>query len=107
MHELKAITSTITRNRPVLFVCMVGVILVDSLFVQVSRDVVTFGVLAAYLAYARMFRTNSALTFRMSLGLFVAMAVSFLVSQASPVTEKFAVWLYLFLLIGCIQAWRE
>lgn len=102
-----SIKGVIQRNSRTLLVVLVGIILVDSFFLNVSSDVVTFGVLLFYGIIANVGRLRSRETFLLCLGLLGAMFMSFVFSYASIPTEKLAVWLFLFMLVGIIQAWRE
>lgn len=103
----KKIVSFIKQNEKLEFFLLMCIVLIDSLFLQMSSDIVLFGIIGLYFLYAKYFHKNSKLTYTICLGILLVMAVSFIFSQASNRTEKLAVWLFLFLLVGIIQAWRE
>ncbi len=95
------------QNKKVVLVLLIGIIFVDSFFAKTSSDVVTFGVLLAFGIFIKMYQLKSKETFLLCLGLLGVMFVSFLFSAASIPTEKLAVWLFLFTVVGIIQAWKE
>ena len=105
-HVKKAL-DFLKQNGRVVLVFLIGIIFVDSFFVKTSSDAVTFGVLLLYGISAKTYRLKARETFLLCLGLLGAMFVSFLFTQASISTEKLAVWLFLFMVIGIFQAWRE
>lgn len=104
---VSSIIGIIKRNSRTVFVLLLGIILVDSFFISLSSDIVIFGVLVLYGFLARVGNMKSRETFLLSLGLFGTMMLSFVFSFASIPTEKMTVWLYLFLIVGIIQRWRE
>lgn len=105
--QVKKTLDFLKQNRRVVLVLLIGIIFVDSFFAKTSSDVVTFGVLLVYGISAKSYRLKARETFLLCLGLLGAMFVSFLFSAASIPTEKLAVWLFLFMIVGIIQAWRE
>src|SRR5258708_25545019 len=87
---------------------LVGVfIFTDILFIKTNSDFVIFSVLLFYVIFIKIFKINSKLTFLFCLGLLVLMSVDYFFTQASISTEKAAVWLILFLVVGVIQGWKE
>ena len=107
MIPLRSIKGFFIQNNRTLLVVLVGMILVDSFFVTISSDVITFGVIILYGLFVRAGHVRSRETFLLCLGLFGTMMLSFVFSFASIPTEKLTVWLYLFFIVGIIQAWRE
>ena len=67
----------------------------------------TFSLVALYGVCVKIYRLKSRETFLLCLGLLGAMFVSFLTSGASIPTEKTAVWLVLFMVLGIYQQWRN
>lgn len=99
--------SILKQNKGVIFVVLLGIIFIDAFFIKIVSDVITFGILLLYGLYGRIFHTQSRLTFVICLGLISVLALSFIFSYASIPTEKLSVWLFLFLLVGIAQTWKE
>lgn len=94
------------RNKQVVFMFLVGAIFIDSIYLKTSSDVMTFGLLAVYGMYAKMTQRTSKFTFLFCLFLLTALCISFIFFSASVSTEKFTVWLFLFIIVGVIQELR-
>lgn len=105
--ETKRITDFLEQNRGAVIVALMSILLIDTFFVKLSSDAITFGVLLSYIALSRVYRWTSRITYLICIGLLIAMFISFIFSYTSIATEKLAVWLFLFLLIGIIKAWKE
>lgn len=105
--DIRKITALLEQSQRVVMVLLIGIIFVDSLFVKTSSDFVTFGILLLYGVFAKAYQWKSRETFLLCLGLLSAMFISFVFSYASISTEKLTVWLYLFLIVGIIQRWKE
>lgn len=91
-------------------------ILGDALFFQQNSDWRTFPVLLFYIFVTYRYKISANATFLFCLMLFLFMYVHYIFSPPklfesqyplAPFGEKIAVWLYLFLVIGVIQRWRE
>lgn len=95
------------RNKLLFLVMLCGAVFVDGLFIPRSSDTVYFGILMTYVILTRVWKTKSDLTFLLCLGIFVSLGVNFLRTSASSSTEKFAVWLFLFMAVGVWQGWSE
>ena len=91
-------------------------ILGDALFFQLNSDWRTFPILIFYIFLIIRYKITANTTFLICLVLFLFMYVHYIFSPPAvfetqyplaPFGEKIAVWLYLFLVIGVIQRWRE
>ena len=91
-------------------------ILGDALFFQTNSDWRTFPILIFYIFLIIRYKITANTTFLICLVLFLFMYVHYIFSPPAvfetqyplaPFGEKIAVWLYLFLVIGVIQRWRE
>lgn len=91
-------------------------ILGDALLFSSSSDFRTFPILLIYIFFIIRFKITSNTTFFICLVLFILTYVHYVFSNSVsyesqypviPFGEKLAVWLYLFLVIGVIQKWRE
>lgn len=102
----KILRDFVRDNQIVIFTLIVGTIFVDSLFIKNSSDFVMFGTVLLYVVFAHFVGMKSKTTFLLCLGLLSMMFVYFLFTRASIATEKLAVWLYLFLIVGIIQQWH-
>ncbi len=107
LHKLAETVDFLEQNRRAVLVFLIGLIFVDSFFIKTSLDIVTFGVLLLYGICVKTYRLKARETFLLCLGLLGAMFVSFLTTGASIPTEKAAVWLVLFMVLGIYQQWRE
>lgn len=95
------------ENRTAVFIVAFLVIVADILFITNSSDIRTFGVLALYGVGIWFYKLKSTLTYTLCLGLLGLMFIKFLLTGPSVATEKAAVWLVLFLIVGIFQQWRE
>lgn len=105
--DMRTITEILEKNRRAVIVALISILFVDSFYVKMSSDLMTFGVLMSYIIFSRVYRWTSRETYLICLGLLIALFMSFVVSYTSTASEKLAVWLFLFVLVGIIQAWRE
>lgn len=104
---MKKIVFFAKENKKTFLSLFVASIFADILFLNKSLDIIIFSVLIIYLVFLKTFDLKSKSTFLISLGLLIIMFVSYLFTGTSVSTEKAAVWLVLFLVVGVIQQWRE
>lgn len=91
-----------------LFLIVLGVALLGEVFfVDGSSDLRFFGLTILFFITTFMYRLSSRVTFTICLILLGIMYVQFLLSNASVHTEKIAVWIVLFMVVGVIQQWNE
>ncbi len=100
------------KPRYILFI--LGLILGDVFFFPVSSDARIFGILFLYIVLTKRLRWQSRTTFILALIVFLLLFILYLFTDPAafyqpliPATERLAVWVYLFLVIGVIQKWRE
>ncbi len=79
----------------------------DIFFLKDSGDIFIFGVLGIYIACIKIYTLTYKHTLLIGLFILTVMYLTFIVSGASPSTEKAAVWLFFFLGIGVIQQIKE
>jgi len=98
------------------FIPPILLILGDVLFFQKSSDWRTFPILIFYVFLIIRYKLRANATFFICLFLFFLIYIQYIFSSPAifesqypiaPFGEKIAVWLYLFLVIGVIQRWRE
>lgn len=98
------------------FVCLFILLLIlgDVFLFTVSSDVRIFGVLILYAFFVKTLKLKSNAAFTLSLTLLILAYIQFLFSNpvifatpGAPYSEKTAVWVFLFLVVGIIQKWRE
>ncbi len=101
-------------QKPRYLLAIFGLILGDVFFFSVSSDIRIFGILGIYSFLIRWYRWKSTSTFVLILILFLLAYILFVFTDPAafyqplvPATERLAVWVYLFLVIGVIQKWRE
>ncbi len=89
-------------------------ILGDAIFFTISSDIRIFALLGFYLYLAKQFSLKSQTTFLFAFFLFVFTYISYIFTDPSafhrtttPPAEKAAVWVFMFLVLGVIQKWRE
>lgn len=87
----------------VIFLAVLATIFPD----QSISDILIFSLVGLYLFAIYLYKINSGLTFKFSLVLLIVMSVLFIFTGPSTITEKAAVWLYLFLGIGIMQQLKE
>ena len=107
MRMPKALIQFLKTNRLLVLTLLFLVPLADSLSSGKSSDLLIFGILALYWLASKIYKTSSKITFYFCLLLLGIMFIEFLLLGPVPKTEKAAVWLVLFLLLGIIQQWRE
>ncbi len=95
------------NNKPVVLSVIFLGIIADTLLIKGNSDLRIFGILGLYVAAISFYKLKSRLTFLLGLVLLGVMLVEFIFTGTSESTEKAAVWLVFFLLIGIIQQWRE
>lgn len=93
---------------------ILSLVLGDIFLFPVSSDIRIFSMLAVYAFFIKIFKLKSNVTFVLTLILLVLAYVQFIFSNpivfitpGMPVAEKTAVWVFLFLVVGIIQKWRE
>lgn len=104
---LKSIISILQKNKSIVLTVICLSVVADVLYIPDSSDLRIFTTLAIYIGSIRLYRLKSKATFLFCLLLLGLMYVLFIATQASVQTEKAAVWLVLFWLIGIIQQWKE
>ena len=114
---MKLVKSGQLRSIKVLkFLPLILLILADVLFFEKSSDWRTFPILIFYIFLIIHYKLRANTTFFICLFLFVLIYIQYIFSSPAtfniqypsvPFGEKIAVWLYLFLVIGVIQKWRE
>lgn len=89
-------------------------ILGDVFLFAVSSDLRIFGILATYAFFVKTLKLKSNSAFILSLILLILSYLQFIFSNpvifitpGVPYSEKTAVWVFLFLVVGIIQKWRE
>ena len=106
----------LNQNKFFYLIPIILLILGDVVLFQKNSDWRTFPILIFYIFCIIRFKISATTTFLICLALFVFMYIHFIFSDPklyetqyplAPFGEKIAVWLYLFLLIGVVQKWRE
>ena len=91
-------------------------ILWDAFFFERNSDWRTFPILIFYIFFVIRYKVTAKTTFLICLILFLFMYIHYIFSPPEvfnsqfpivPFGEKMARWLYLFLVIGAMQRWRE
>lgn len=104
---MKKIASFLKENKKTVLTLVVVAVFADIFFLNKSSDILIFSILFFYAVSTKMFQLKSKLTFLLGLALLTTMFFNYLFTGTSVPTEKAAVWLILFLIIGVIQQWKE
>ena len=104
-----------TRDSKLFYLIPILVLILgDVFFFTISSDLRIFGIILIFIYTTRRYRLKSDATFLFALLLFLLTYIQYIFSDPAlfhqpivPTVEKTAVWLYLFLVIGVIQKWRE
>lgn len=107
MVFMKKTISFLRENKKTILTLLTVSIFGDILFLSKSSDLIIFSILILSVFFIKIFELKSKLTFLLCLALLTTMFFSYLFTETSIPTEKAAVWLVLFLIIGVIQKWRE
>ena len=101
-------------KKPRYILLILALIAGDVFFFQVSSDARIFTLLLLYIVLMKRLQWRSHTTFIVTLVLFLSSFLLYVFTDPAkfhqpliPATERLAVWLYLFLVIGVIQKWRE
>lgn len=93
---------------------ILGLILGDVFLFSISSDIRIFGILFLYIVLTKRLRWSSQTTFTLTLVLFLLSFILYLFTDQAkfhqpriPATERLAVWVYLLMVVGVIQKWRE
>ncbi len=95
------------ENKRTLLVVLFLIVFWDIQFIAISYDLITFGILLSYILFIRLFHLRSKQTFLFCLSILLVLFINFITSGTSVATEKAAVWLVLFMVVGVFQQWRE
>ncbi|MEK7543865.1 MAG: hypothetical protein AAB557_03290 [Patescibacteria group bacterium] len=118
---MRAITGFITKsigfikkNKLFFLIPVFVLIMGDVILFPISSDIRIFGILLFFFYLIKRFALTSTVTLLFSLLLLILTYVMYLWTDPLlfyqplvPAVERFAVWLYLFLVLGIYQKWRE
>lgn len=116
LFNYKSITQKIfAKDHKFFFLCLLFfAIVAESIMFPVSSDIRFVAVIGFYLYLAKQYNLKSQATFIFVLFLFLFSYIFYVFTQTSafyqttsPATEKAAVWVFLFFVLGVIQKWRE
>ena len=97
----------IQRNKPFILTSYVFILFAETVFIASNSDIKYFGLVGLFILISLFYKLSSKVTFGLCLLLLSIMYCSFIASPSSPVTEKAAVFIVLFMIIGIIQQWKE
>lgn len=106
------------EKKPVvlIFLFIIVLMLLDVFLFPISADIRIFTILGLYILLILRYKLESNTTFAIALLLLVISYIQFLFTDQKifdnpgpvpPLTERTAVWVYLCMVIGVIQKWRE
>lgn len=94
-------------NIQIILTLIVFAVISDIFFIKDNSDIKLFFILFVYIFFSKFYALTSKFTFFVSLLVLASMFIEFLLTRASFATEKAAVWLFFFFLIGIIQQLKE
>lgn len=95
------------EQRPTILNLVIFAIIADIVFFSTNLDVRLFTILSLYIGCVFFYKLRSTFTFAISLLLLGIMFVTLLITGTSVMTEKAAVWIFFFILVGIIQQTKE
>ena len=95
------------RNKPVILTALFFALVGEIFFTPGNSDIRFFGFLILFFITSSFYQLKSRVTFSLCLVLLCIMYGEFLLSGPSFITEKVAVWIVLFMVVGIIQQWKE
>ena len=101
------IYSLFKNNRNTVITNLLIAILADIFLIGENYDFVTFTILVISVFSVIVYRFKSSTIFIFCLVLLGIMYLLFLLHGTSSATEKAAVWIFLFLIVGIIRQWKE
>lgn len=96
-----------SRNKPFILTTYVFLLFAEIIFIASNSDLKYFGLVGLFIVISLFYKLSSKITFGLCLLLLSIMYISFIASLSSPVTEKAAVFIVLFMIVGIIQQWIE
>ncbi len=105
--RLTSLVRVLRQNKQVVLTSILLGVLGDILLIKDDSDLRIFGLLGLYFASILFYKIKSRFTFAICLIILAVMYIAFILSGTSEQTEKAAVWLFFFMLIGIIQQLRE
>jgi FkbM family methyltransferase len=103
-HKLRIM---IKENKSIVMTIIVIAIIGDIFFIVGKSDIRTFGILGLSIFGIIVYGLSSRLVFKVCLSFLGMMFISFLFLGTSMLTEKIAVWWFLFFVVGVLKQWRE
>jgi len=95
------------QNKTAVLLFIVLCVIGDIFFISGSSDIRTFGFLGLTIVSILIYKLASKLLFQFCLILLIIMFWEFIFTGTSEVTEKAAVWFFLFFATGIIRQWKE
>jgi hypothetical protein len=102
----------------ILFYPIVIILLIfgDVLLFAQSSDIRIFAILFLYIFFVKKYRIKSTITYILALFFLFLAFIQFIFSNqnifidpgpASPISERMAVWVFLFMIIGIVHKWKS
>ncbi len=101
------IVDLIKLNQIFLMTLLYALVIVDALLLKAKSDLIIFSLIGIYVCFIKVYKLKSRSAFIFCLVLLLLMYIYFLLTGPGLHTEKTAVWLILFMIVGIIQQWRE
>lgn len=98
------------KYKAIILFIIIGLLASDIFLSSNASDIKFYGITIFFFITAFFYQLKSRVTFIICLVLFCIMYLDFLISGLagpSKITEKVAVWLFLFMLVGILQQWKE
>jgi hypothetical protein len=95
------------KNKVILYTLLLVALAGDIFFSSEGSDFHFFGLTGMTLITNLFYKLKSKYIFILCLILLILMYIYFLAQGTSPMTEKVAVWIVLFMVVGIVQQWFE
>lgn len=83
-----------------------SLVLADTLFIKKSYDQIIFSLIIIYI-FTSLYQLDNKVTFLFCIALLCIMTISFIAIGPDGISEKAAVWLFLFIAIGIAEQWKQ
>ncbi len=103
----KKIDPFLQKIKPLLFAAIIYIIFSDIYFLHQSSDFINLGTLALFIFLIIYYKISSRISTFFAICLVIIMSINFIFTTTSLMTEKAALWVFLFIAVSSIQQWRE
>lgn len=96
-----------SRLKPSLVIIFFIGVLIDVFVFETGSDLRLFGLVFFWLILIKIYKLKSDITLKMTLVYLFILFLLFIFARSQPYTDRVATWIYMFLIIGVFQQFRE